>query len=54
MCRSMLEGPKAALTSAYDFHGGHYKTQAYQAMRAFGRVYSAWAYGQTVSTYSIT
>ncbi|KAJ3557864.1 hypothetical protein NM688_g1241 [Phlebia brevispora] len=44
---SMLEGPKAALTSAYDFHGGHYKTPAHQAMRAFGRVYSAWAYGQT-------
>ncbi|EIM81315.1 homoserine acetyltransferase [Stereum hirsutum FP-91666 SS1] len=42
-----LEGPKIALTASRDFDDGHYKTQPHHGMRAFGRVYSAWAYGQT-------
>ncbi|KAH9479761.1 Homoserine O-acetyltransferase [Psilocybe cubensis] len=42
-----LEGPKAALLASKDFDGGHYKTQPEIGKRAFGRVYSAWAYGQT-------
>ncbi|PPQ85287.1 hypothetical protein CVT25_010060 [Psilocybe cyanescens] len=42
-----LEGPKAALVASKDFDGGHYKTQPEIGKRAFGRVYSAWAYGQT-------
>lgn len=46
---SFLEGPKIALTASRDFDDGHYKTQPHHGMRAFGRVYSAWAYGQTVS-----
>lgn len=42
-----LEGPKAALTASKDFEGGHYKSTPQHGIRAFGRVYSAWAYGQT-------
>ncbi|KAF9558701.1 alpha beta hydrolase fold protein [Agrocybe pediades] len=42
-----LEGPKAALVASKDFEGGHYKTEPQHGLRAFGRVYSAWAYGQT-------
>jgi hypothetical protein len=45
---SFLEGPKAALVSSKDFDNGHYKTTPQHGLRAFGRVYSAWAYGQTV------
>jgi len=41
-----LEGPKAALTASKDFEGGHYKSVPQHGLRAFGRVYSAWAYGQ--------
>ena len=48
--RSFLEGPKAALTASKDFENGHYKTVPQFGIRAFGRAYSAWAYGQTVST----
>jgi len=47
---SFLEGPKAALVASKDFNGGHYNTEPQFGIRAFGRVYSAWAYGQTVST----
>jgi hypothetical protein len=45
---SFLEGPKAALVASKDFDNGHYKTIPQHGIRAFGRVYSAWAYGQTV------
>ncbi|TKA25847.1 hypothetical protein B0A50_05602 [Salinomyces thailandicus] len=41
-----LEGPKHALIMAKDFHGGHYKEPANDALRAFSRVYSAWALSQ--------
>ena len=46
---SFLEGPKAALVASKDFDDGHYKTTPQHGLRAFGRVYSAWAYGQTVT-----
>lgn len=45
---SFLEGPKAALVASKDFDNGHYKIAPEHGIRAFGRVYSAWAYGQTV------
>lgn len=45
---SFLEGPKAALTASKDFDDGHYKSVPQIGVRAFGRAYSAWAYGQTV------
>jgi hypothetical protein len=49
MSPSFLEGPKAALVASKDFDNGHYKSPPIHGIRAFGRVYSAWAYGQTVS-----
>jgi hypothetical protein len=49
--QSFLEGPKAALVASKDFDNGHYKTTPQHGIRAFGRVYSAWAYGQTVSKF---
>lgn len=48
---SFLEGPKAALVNSADFHGGHYTKPVNMGIRAFARVYCAWAYGQTVSSY---
>jgi len=45
--KCFLEGPKAALVASKDFEDGHYKTVPQHGVRAFGRVYSAWAYGQT-------
>ncbi|KAF8235982.1 homoserine acetyltransferase [Tricholoma matsutake] len=45
--KCFLEGPKAALVASKDFDNGHYKTTPQHGIRAFGRVYSAWAYGQT-------
>ncbi|KAF9485534.1 alpha beta hydrolase fold protein [Pholiota conissans] len=45
--KCFLEGPKAALVASKDFENGHYKTPAEIGVRAFGRVYCAWAYGQT-------
>ncbi|TFY64089.1 hypothetical protein EVJ58_g2849 [Rhodofomes roseus] len=33
-------------TTAKDFDDGHYKSVPQHAIRAFGRAYSAWAYGQ--------
>ncbi|CAL1706471.1 unnamed protein product [Somion occarium] len=42
-----LEGPKSALLASKDFNGGHYTSTPQFGIRAFGRVYSAWAYGQT-------
>lgn len=47
---SFIEGPKIALVSSKDFENGHYKTTPQHGIRAFARVYSAWAYGQTVSS----
>nr|POE48425.1 homoserine o-acetyltransferase [Quercus suber] len=38
-----LEGPRHALISAVDFHDGQYETPASIGVRAFDRVYSAWA-----------
>jgi hypothetical protein len=46
---SFLEGPKAAMLASKDFDDGHYKSTPQHGIRAFARVYSAWAYGQTVS-----
>lgn len=48
---SFLEGPKAALVASKDFYDGHYTEKAEQGIRAFARVYSAWAYGQTVRCF---
>ncbi|KIM44791.1 hypothetical protein M413DRAFT_362623 [Hebeloma cylindrosporum] len=42
-----LEGPKAALVASKDFNNGHYLETPQLGIRAFARVYSAWAYGQT-------
>ncbi|KZP34653.1 homoserine O-acetyltransferase [Athelia psychrophila] len=42
-----LEGPKAALVASKDFDNGHYTATPQHGIRAFGRAYSAWAYGQT-------
>ncbi|KAI0779639.1 homoserine O-acetyltransferase [Fomes fomentarius] len=42
-----LEGPKAALKASRDFNDGHYTSPPQAGIRAFARVYSAWAYGQT-------
>ncbi|KIM75515.1 hypothetical protein PILCRDRAFT_827226 [Piloderma croceum F 1598] len=42
-----LEGLKAALVASKDFDDGHYKVTPQHGIRAFARVYSAWAYGQT-------
>jgi len=50
---SFLEGPKAALTASKDFEGGHYKSVPQHGLRAFGRVYSAWAYGQAVRRFHV-
>ena len=47
---SFLEGPKAALLASKDFEDGHYREPPQHGIRAFARVYSAWAYGQTVRT----
>ncbi|KAH9858417.1 homoserine O-acetyltransferase [Lenzites betulinus] len=45
--KCFLEGPKAALVASKDFEGGHYTKEPQFGIRAFGRAYSAWAYGQT-------
>ncbi|KAH7913686.1 homoserine acetyltransferase [Hygrophoropsis aurantiaca] len=45
--RCFLEGPKSAMLASKDFEGGHYKSIPQRGIRAFGRVYCAWAYGQT-------
>ncbi|KAI0335111.1 homoserine O-acetyltransferase [Cubamyces sp. BRFM 1775] len=44
--KCFLEGPKAALVNSKDFENGHYTQEPQFGIRAFGRVYSAWAYGQ--------
>ncbi|KAG6911138.1 hypothetical protein DXG01_003878 [Tephrocybe rancida] len=45
--KSFLEGLKATLTASKDFEDGHYKSTPERGLRAYGRVYSGWAYGQT-------
>ena len=45
---SFLEGPKAALLASKYFEDGHYHEPPQHGIRAFARVYCAWAYGQTV------
>lgn len=42
-----LEGPKAALVASRDYQFGHYLKNPEAGLRAFGRAYCAWAYGQT-------
>ncbi|THH28741.1 hypothetical protein EUX98_g5445 [Antrodiella citrinella] len=42
-----VEGPKVALTASVDFKDGHYTENPERGVRAFGRVYSSWPYGQT-------
>ncbi|KAF5316721.1 hypothetical protein D9619_006563 [Psilocybe cf. subviscida] len=44
---TFLEGPKTALYNSRDFEFGHYTSVPQFGIRAFGRAYSAWAYGQT-------
>ena len=39
------------MLASKDFADGHYTSTPYHGIRAFGRVYCAWAYGQTVSTH---
>lgn len=43
---SFLEGPRHALTTAHDFHGGHYTKPAVDGVKAFKRVYATWALSQ--------
>ncbi|KZT29002.1 homoserine O-acetyltransferase [Neolentinus lepideus HHB14362 ss-1] len=45
--KAFLEGPKAALVASKDFDNGHYTQTPQHGIRAFSRVYCAWAYGQT-------
>ena len=45
---SFLEGSKATLVASKDFNNSHYKTTPQHGVCAFGCVYSAWAYGQTI------
>jgi len=39
------------MLASKDFEDGHYQSVPQHGIRAFGRVYCAWAYGQTVSYY---
>jgi len=41
---AFLDGPKAALQADCAWNGGDYTTQPETGLRAFGRVYVAWAY----------
>ncbi|KAG1871457.1 alpha beta hydrolase fold protein [Suillus subluteus] len=41
-----LEGPKAALSASKDFQDGHYKSTPKYGIRAFARIFSAWAHSQ--------
>ncbi|KAG6861096.1 hypothetical protein C0995_004033 [Termitomyces sp. Mi166 len=45
--QSFLEGLKATLSASRDFEDGHYKSTPERGLRAYGRVYAGWAYGQT-------
>lgn len=44
---AFLEGPKAALTTDSAWNFGDYVCPPVSGLRAFGRVYAAWAYSQT-------
>ncbi|PCH40377.1 homoserine acetyltransferase [Wolfiporia cocos MD-104 SS10] len=44
--KCFLEGPKNAMKAGKDFEDGHYQRTPQHAIRAFGRAYCAWAYGQ--------
>jgi hypothetical protein len=50
---SFLEGPKASLVASKDFEDGHYREPPQHGIRAFARVYCAWAYGQTVRSLPV-
>lgn len=39
------------MLASKDFNDGHYTSPPQHGIRAFARVYSAWAYGQTVRPY---
>lgn len=39
------------MLASKDFNDGHYTSPPQHGIRAFARVYSAWAYGQTVRLY---
>jgi homoserine O-acetyltransferase len=41
---AFLDGPKAALQADADWNGGNYISPPEKGLRAFGRVYVAWAY----------
>ncbi|KAG5342683.1 hypothetical protein C0989_010651 [Termitomyces sp. Mn162] len=49
--QSFLEGLKVTLSASRDFEDGHYKSTPERGLRAYGRVYAGWAYGQTVGYY---
>ncbi|KAH9929611.1 homoserine O-acetyltransferase [Epithele typhae] len=44
--KCFIEGPMTALLHSKDFDHGHYTKEPQVGIRAFGRAYSAWAYGQ--------
>lgn len=50
--QSFLEGLKATLMASKDFEDGHYKSTPERGLRAYGRVYAGWAYGQTVNNHN--
>ncbi|KAG2368433.1 Alpha/Beta hydrolase protein [Suillus spraguei] len=57
ICSSARTSPhnqwaKAAMLASKDFADGHYQSTPQHGIRAFGRVYSAWAYGQTVTSWN--
>lgn len=43
---AFLDGPKAALQADAAWNGGNYESPPAKGLRAFGRVYVAWAYSQ--------
>lgn len=43
---AFLDGPKAALQADAAWNGGNYSSPPVKGLRAFGRVYVAWAYSQ--------
>ncbi len=43
-CHTFIGGPKAALQADAAWNGGNYTTPPEKGLRAFGRVYVAWAY----------
>ncbi|KAH7303677.1 Alpha/Beta hydrolase protein, partial [Stachybotrys elegans] len=43
---SFIEGPRLALVTAFDFHGGNYTEYPAHGIKAFWRAYSTWALSQ--------